>query len=521
MSSLFYILKRSFINTVKGLIKKPAALIAYIVIAGFFISMFILSGMGGQSEKNSMDLDIVKSIFVAYTVFLFVITLVASLSSGSSFFRLADVNFLFTAPVKAGNILIYGFVKQFAINLMVLVFVSFQYPNWKRTFGLIDGAGFILIIAYVLMVILTSVLGMVIYSVTSKKPGRRDMVKGLLYAGVILFVSPIALGTVKTGDLLKSAVSYLSHDSIKYIPFIGWFREVLLGSFTGITSIFLMNSFFILAASALIFIYLYKMDTDFFEDVLSNTETKETLLKAVREGKTGAAYGNNRKYRKVKFNFTMEGSKAIYQRQLLEQQKTGIGFISFRTLLLLTCAIVAALTVKVEGSILLSVFLAIAVYIMMLFTMIGSWAGELSKHYIYLLPVSSFSKMIYTTIPEVIKILLEGIIVLGISGIIVKAPILTVIAAVIVYTTMGAVFTYSDLFIRKMFGKIHGNVIRGFFRFFVLIFILLPAIISAAVIIGITHNFALAFIVAALLNLIFIFLFMLAGVSLFNNPEFE
>ena len=32
MNALVYILYRSFINTVKGLVRKPAALIAYIIV---------------------------------------------------------------------------------------------------------------------------------------------------------------------------------------------------------------------------------------------------------------------------------------------------------------------------------------------------------------------------------------------------------------------------------------------------------------------------------------------------------
>jgi hypothetical protein len=37
MSALVYILSRSFKNIIKGLIRKPAALIAYVIIAGFIL----------------------------------------------------------------------------------------------------------------------------------------------------------------------------------------------------------------------------------------------------------------------------------------------------------------------------------------------------------------------------------------------------------------------------------------------------------------------------------------------------
>ena len=521
MSSLIFILKRSLINTVKGLVKKPAALVAYIVMAAFFIGIFFLSGLDGGKTGKGMDIEIVTAMFVAYIVFLFVISLASSLTSGASFFRMADVNLLFTAPLKAGNILIYGFVKQMAINMMVLFFLVLQYPNWKRMFGFVDGAGLVLIIAYILIIILTSMLGIVFYSFSTRKPGRRELSKRLLYAGTIIFLLPIAYNTIKTGDIFKSSIEYLSSDYISYIPFIGWFREVLLASVKGMTASFALNSFLILGTSALIFIYLYRMDTGFYEDVLTSTENKEVLVKAMRDGKSGAAYMNTRKYKKVKFSFTMEGSKAVFQRQLLEQRKTGLWFIDMRTIIFLACAVIASFTVKVEGSILLAIFLVAAVYIMMIFTMIGSWAGELSKHYVYLIPATPISKMMYSTIAEVIKILAEGIIVFVTAGILVKAPVLVIISAVAAYVSMGAVFTYSDLFVRRVFGKIHGNVLRVFFRVGLFIFILVPVIIAAGVIIAITKNFTLAFSAAAAINLLMVSVFMLVGVSLFKNPEFE
>ena len=66
MSSLLYILKRTLVNMLKGLIKKPVALIAYILIAGFFITISILSGLDGEATKKSVDMDIVKAILVGY-----------------------------------------------------------------------------------------------------------------------------------------------------------------------------------------------------------------------------------------------------------------------------------------------------------------------------------------------------------------------------------------------------------------------------------------------------------------------
>ena len=123
------------------------------------------------------------------------------------------------------------------------------------------------------MVIVTSVLGMILYSYIARKPKRRKIITNLIYVLIVSFSLPVVIQSIKTGDILRSAIDYFSNDTIKYIPIIGWFRELLLGAFIGITPGFIINAGIVLAVSVIIFIYLYRMDTDFFEDVLSNRIT--------------------------------------------------------------------------------------------------------------------------------------------------------------------------------------------------------------------------------------------------------
>jgi hypothetical protein len=519
MSALVYILKRTLANTIRGLIRKPGALIAYIIIGLLFLTSAIFSSFSDNSSKSLMNPNTVKAIITGYTAFLFFIAVSSSLS-GSSFFRMADVNLLFTAPLKAGNILIYGFIKQLAVNFLVMAYLALQYPNWKVLFGFRDGVGWILAVSYVLIVMVTSLAGMLLYSFVSKKPGRRDKAKTAIYLSLAVFLLPIAVNTLKTGDLLQSTAEYFSNDSLRFIPLLGWFREMLLGAVNGFTTSVILALLLTLATTAITLILLYRMDTDFYEDVLAGTELKENALRSMREGKTAATV-SNRNYRKVKFRFTMEGSKAIFQKQLLEKRKTGIWFISARTLILLAGSLVAAFSVKAGSETILSGILVVASYMIMIFTMIGSWEGELSRHYIYLIPGSPFEKVIYATLPEVIKVLVEAAVVLGITGFILRAPLVVVLAGIAAYTGIGSVFTYSDLLVRRAFGKIHGRILRIFFRIFLMFVIIIVVAVPASVIIATTGNYGAGLFAAALLCMLMSLIFILTGIGLFKKPEFQ
>ena len=517
MSALVYILRKSLKNSIKGLVRKPAALIAYIIIGCIFVLPSLLSGPNREPVTAGMSMDVAKSIFMGYTVFLFFISMVSSLS-GASFFRMADVNMLFTAPLKAGYILVYGFIKQLGTNFMIMLFLALQYPNWKKTFGLTDGAGWILMVAYMLLVTVTSLLGMILYAYISKKPGRESIVKKIIYGSVIAFILPIAVNTITSGDILDSMVKWLSKDYLSVIPIIGWFREMLMGVYTGINSEVLIYSLLTLITILASFIYIYRMDTGFYENVISGTELKESALEATRKGKTFKSNAN-RRYRKVNAKFTLEGSLAIFQKQILEKRKKGFLLLPTRTIIMVIGAIIAAVSIPVDGKELMLGILAFAAYLMLIFTMATAWEGDISYHYIYLIPATPFKKMVASTLVEVINMFIEGILIFGIIGMILKTPFLVAFSAILAYTALGIVFIYSDLVVRRMFGKIHGNILRIFFRIFLLIIIILFSVIPAVIIFISTKNYTLALLTPTLINGILIIPFMWIGAGLFESPE--
>lgn len=70
-----------------------------------------------------------------------------------------------------------------------------------------------------------------------------------------------------------------------------------------------------------------------------------------------------------------------------------------------------------------------------------------------------------------------------------------------------------------MYGKIHGGILREFFRVFVLILIILFVVTPAAILANVTGNYALGISVSAAVNMVLILLFMWIGTGLFKSPE--
>ncbi|NLN41092.1 MAG: hypothetical protein GX160_03730 [Clostridiales bacterium] len=519
MSALVYIIRKSFKNNIKGLLRKPAALIGYIVFASLFILPSIFAKPDQQSATIAVDMDIARSIFMAYTLFLFVISSMSSLN-GASFFRMADVNLLFTAPIKAGYILIYGFVKQLATSFTIMLFIGLQYPNWKRTFGLIDGAGWVLMIAYMLLVIVTSLVGMVIYAYSSKNPKRQYWIKWVVYALLIFFIAPIVVKAIATGNILKSALEWFSSDYLKHIPIIGWFSEILMGVYTGINKEILVYIILNLLIALASFIRIYRMDTEFYENVIAGAELSELAFEAAKKGQAAHSKTNiMRKYRKVDAKFTLEGGMAIFQRQILERRKKGFWLLPTRTIIFTIGAVIAAVSTPVDGIELMLGILGVAAYLMLIMDMVAVWERDISYHYIYLIPETPFKKMLASTLAEVINMFIEGILIFGIVGMILKVDLAIVLSSMFAYASLGTVFIYSDLVVRRMFGKIHGGILRIFFRIFLLILIIIFAVTPAVIVAYMTGNYALGISISAAVNTVLILLFMWIGTGLFISPE--
>ena len=230
------------------------------------------------------------------------------------------------------------------------------------------------------------------YSYVSKKPKRVARVRKIIYGSLIIFLLPILINTFKTGNVLDSIGQWLSNDYLKFIPIIGWFREILMGSLTGINGEVWLYTSLTLIVTIAAFIVIYRMDTEFYENVIAGTELKEAMLKASKEGKT-AHVSSIRRYRKVNAKFTLEGSLAVFQKQMLEKRKKGFWLLPTRTIVMVVGAIIAALSIPADNIELMLGILGVAAYLMLILNMATAWESDISYHYIYLIPESPFKNV--------------------------------------------------------------------------------------------------------------------------------
>jgi hypothetical protein len=166
----------------KSIFKKPAVLIGYILVAIFLGAMIVLSFVMPSGLVRQSSSELFRGIMMIVFIFLYYTTLKLGIEKGSSYFRAADVNLIFTAPISPNKVLLYGFIKQIAGTFALLFIAIFQIPNLKNNFVMMPYGVPMLMLSVVAYAMAYPLMGMVIYSFTSKSKKRKLVVKRILMA---------------------------------------------------------------------------------------------------------------------------------------------------------------------------------------------------------------------------------------------------------------------------------------------------------------------------------------------------
>jgi len=115
VKGILYLLSRTLKNRIIDLKKHPGKLVAYIILIALMGLVFVSSAMSDSTSMgngNLRSMSELGAIIFALFMFLFVTQIRQGLSTGSTFFKMCDVNLLFVSPTSPNKILVYGLVRQ-------------------------------------------------------------------------------------------------------------------------------------------------------------------------------------------------------------------------------------------------------------------------------------------------------------------------------------------------------------------------------------------------------------------------
>ena len=483
MSALLFLARRQLRNTVLNIIRHPSKLILYLGTGAFWVFLFIEALKGPQKSANFSDIRALEGGYLAVLLFSVVSTLLSSLKSGSSVFRMPDVNFLFVSPISSRKILAYGLAKQMLSLLFSLFFFLFYIGTLTKNFNIGGMEALALILSFVLMLFLSQVLSLLIYSYANGSPVRRSVVRGVIWA--LPAVSALIAGILflENGGGTEAALRAASAPALEWVPLAGWMKGAVFAAASGAWGRFAVFGLLLAAALTASIVGYEKSNPDYYEDVLSNAETLFEMRQSMKEKRTFSAAGATHvKVRKAGIGGGW-GANAFFYKHLCEaRRKNRFAVLRLSTFLLLAGNLILVFFMQtigkdqndpVSSSIIMAVGTGLSIYLLFFMNAAGDWTRELMKPYIYLVPADPFKKLIWACMTTVAKPALDGLIVFSITALAAGANFPTGTICVLLYASFGFFFTAANVLSQRVFG---GMANRGA----VLILYMLMLILTAA-----------------------------------------
>lgn len=327
------------INNIKLILKNPLRLLPYIFVLGYF-SFFYFRRTGKSAESvNSQDLeqlqDAVEGVAdINYTTvvvtgaltFLALAFLIFQLFKATkknvSFFSMADVNYLFTAPASPANILVYYMIRSLlpAIggSIFFMIYASSQLID---TFDLEVWQVCIMAMGLALFVFILSPIKFLVYTLHTKYNILGYFKTGVFTLAIILGLMILIPGLMAE-KFWQGMFLWIASPWFDFFPLIGWSRGILM--FVGHQNIWIVIGF--IFAYALTFFMILKLvlvhSGYYYEDVLDSTQSNEEVKEKVK-GKSQASESTmslNTKKQLDIANFGF-GGKALYWRNYVHSSR--------------------------------------------------------------------------------------------------------------------------------------------------------------------------------------------------------
>lgn len=522
MESLIYLYVRSFKNRLIKALHKPVTYI-YLIL-GIAYACLIIFGVGTMFEEwNMASPEGFALLLSGMTCFFLPTNIVTYAKRKGLLFRPSDVHFVFTSPVSPKLVLLYAQVKQYLLNLlMVLLLVIagialFHIPVWKMLVYFL--------LSFVVENILETSLMVCLYGNERLSEKTVRLLCRLLYlvlAALVLFGGYLYFFEVKS---LSVITVFLEHPVLQCIPIVGWniafIRMLILGP---TTLNVICTALYCISAAGLLFAARKMQCTGgYYEDAMKFADDYQEARNRQKKGEAAKLW-KKEKYRRAKVTYKGYYSKAIFYRQLLEYKKKRFFIFGGTTLACLIVGVAVGYMAFTETGMDLQMkqFFLVPIasaYVTFIFSgYLTKWAKEMESPYTYLIPDKPIRKLWYATLIEHIRSAADGLLVTLPAALVLGLPLGYILLNVLFYVCLQANKLYFSVLSESLLGNVLGNTGKTILRMVGQMIVITIAVVIAAVV-TIAVNFTAGFLAMCLYMLVMAALVALGGSVAFAKME--
>ena len=354
--------------------------------------------------------------------------------NGSSIFCMADVNLLFSAPMKPQSVLAFRLTAKVGTALLASLYLLFQLPNLASSLSLSVPFVLSLLAAWFIVLIYGRLISVLVYTVASTHANLKKYVTPAVYGTAALIALSFYLyySSHSEADLVETAFSFFNSPVSHYIPVWGWIKWMPILMYNGNSILSLLLFALLLSVAAVFVILIWNIKADFYEDAMSKSEELAEKLSNASEGRS--VKRTRDRTEKLRRDGLKNGAgasvyffKAMYNRFRFAYfgiiTKTCITY----TLIACCAAFVMTQILIVQYFIVILMIFGIVVFYRALANPSGT---DVEKHFFWIIPCESFPKISYMLLGGTLCSLLDIIPAMVISSLWLKASLPQVIAGV-------------------------------------------------------------------------------------------
>ena len=456
-------------------------------------------------EDIAQMMQVIELIAGGVILLVFVLNSLSADKNGCAVFLQADVNLLFASPMKPQSVLLFRLMTQIGTSLVLSIYLLFQVPNLVINLGIPLLGAIAVIFTWGLVLILSKLLQVLLYTVSSTHPSTKKYIRPAIFALVGIIGVAFLLYWKDSGtDPLTAAVQFFNAPITRWIPVWGWLKGFCMFAVEG-NILYLIISLILLIATTVALVWvIWTIRVDFYEDAMAKSEETAELQRAAESGNAVAVRQKKDRSEKLRRDGLKHGwgaSVYFFKTMYNRFRFAPLGIFTKTTVTYLIAGVGTAFVLRFMMNVQSFIPVALVLAGLAFFRSLGNpLSQDTGMDSFIMIPESPWAKMFYSLLGGSVSCLLDLLPAMLVATVLMQANPLETLAWTLFIVTLDfystAVATFIDLSIPTATAKQIRSVIQIMFIYFGL----LPDIVIL-IVGGIFSALPIAAAVAAVANM--------------------
>ena len=370
---------------------------------------FTLGGIELSMEAGTVK-PFLESIGAAALILVFVMAVVSGTKSSVNLFSMADINFLFTSPLKPQSNLLFRMLGTMVAYLFLGVYMAIVLPASMVAAGIHLFQVLTVVLIYLFALLASQLITLLVYEFASSHEGLKSKIKsGCLVVAFALAFLFIYLYKIQGNTWLDSLSMIFTPKWTNAIPYIGWMKGTVVAAMYHKYLWIGIGAGLSLLALVVNGYMVYRYPADFYEDAFDFAEKQQALVRQQENPKEIMQRTRKRGklYRRGQIKHG-HGASVFFFRTMYVRKRISILGITPNLLFFVAVIGGGAFLLKDLNNL---VFMIAYLIALVFYEVVRNFGNPISmdvqRPYLFLIPDSAYKKLMYALLGNLTSIMID------------------------------------------------------------------------------------------------------------------